>query len=63
MDLPGKSYSSLCSEVFIDDVLLDIPADPDDETPPTEYALMIDAGSNGSRIHVYKFNHCSPSAS
>lgn len=24
---------------------------------------MIDAGSTGSRIHIYKFNHCGPSAS
>ena len=27
-----------------------------------QYALMIDAGSTGSRIHIYKFNHCGPSA-
>merc|ERR1712000_308861 len=25
-----------------------------------EYVLMIDAGSTGSRIHVYKFNNCGP---
>ncbi|KAJ7600149.1 hypothetical protein C8J56DRAFT_909619 [Mycena floridula] len=23
-----------------------------------QYALMIDAGSTGSRIHIYKFNNC-----
>ena len=26
-----------------------------------QYALMIDAGSQGSRIHVYKFNNCAAS--
>ncbi|KAJ7641375.1 nucleoside phosphatase family-domain-containing protein [Roridomyces roridus] len=25
-----------------------------------EYGLMLDAGSTGSRIHIYKFNNCGP---
>ncbi|PPQ68786.1 hypothetical protein CVT25_008864 [Psilocybe cyanescens] len=29
--------------------------------PIVQYALMIDAGSTGSRIHIYKFNNCGPS--
>ncbi|KAF8628508.1 hypothetical protein AX15_003854 [Amanita polypyramis BW_CC] len=27
-------------------------------SPLVQYALMIDAGSTGSRIHIYKFNNC-----
>lgn len=29
--------------------------------PIVQYALTIDAGSTGSRIHAYKFNNCGPS--
>ncbi|KAK3844127.1 MAG: putative guanosine-diphosphatase [Linnemannia gamsii] len=28
--------------------------------PLVQYVLMVDAGSMGSRIHVYKFNYCNP---
>jgi len=30
------------------------------DKPLVQYVLMIDAGSTGSRIHVYKFNNCGP---
>ena len=47
---PDPSKTTHCTE----------PHDP--HSPLVQYALMVDAGSTGSRIHIYKFNHCGPSA-
>lgn len=30
----------------------------DGKKPVNQYVIMIDAGSSGSRVHVYKFNNC-----
>jgi guanosine-diphosphatase len=38
--------------------LPDPPSCKHDGYPAKQYALMMDAGSTGSRIHVYKFNYC-----
>ncbi|KAJ1912115.1 Guanosine-diphosphatase [Mycoemilia scoparia] len=32
---------------------------PSDGQPLVQYAVVMDAGSQGTRIHIYKFNYCS----
>ena len=48
-DDPDRSRTVVCSKPYNEDARL------------VQYALMIDAGSTGSRIHIYKFNNCGPS--
>jgi len=51
------SYSS--DPDHLKTVYCSAPAKP--SNPLVQYALMIDAGSTGSRIHIYKFNNCGSS--
>ena len=47
---PNPASSEQCSNAYVS---------PDGTKKPlVQWALMIDAGSTGSRIHVYKFNNC-----
>lgn len=46
---PDPSRTVFCANPYKPDISL------------VQYALMIDAGSTGSRIHIYKFNNCGAS--
>ncbi|KAL7330296.1 Guanosine-diphosphatase [Mucor circinelloides] len=62
--VPTATYSSIpgyYSNKYNDiaqELLSDHCSTPHPGKPLVQYAVMIDAGSSGSRVHVYKFNYC-----
>lgn len=44
--------------IVAQDLISDHCSTPHPGKPILQYAVMIDAGSSGSRVHIYKFNYC-----
>jgi guanosine-diphosphatase len=53
-----KTKKKTCYTVAQQNELSDHCSTPHPGKPLVQYAVMIDAGSSGSRVHVYKFNYC-----